>query len=210
MFCPNCGKPVKDFDNFCRYCGADLKRDMVEKKPEPVRVEPIKQEYEIPQEYKLPPENSEELVLYDVKKHWMALFWPIFMTPVFFIYFWVIFLNTHSIFSWIVVFLILIPIVYPILRYHSDKIIITTKFAHIKIGVLNPVEIDIPINKFNMCDFSQTTMGRILDYGTISLNHNAERYDYNYIKNPGDIEYIMENPARFINESLEEDQEENM
>ncbi len=209
MFCPNCGKPVKDFDNFCRYCGADLKIEIVEKKPEPVRVEPIKQEYEIPQEYKLPPENSEELVLYDVKKHWMALFWPIFMTPIFFIYFWVIFLNTHSIFSWIVVFLILIPIVYPILRYNSDKIIITTKFAHIKIGVLNPVEIDIPINKFNMCDFSQSTMGRILDYGTISLNHNAERYDYNYIKNPADIEYIMENPARFINESLEED-EENM
>ncbi len=205
MFCPNCGKPVKDFDNFCRYCGADLKNDAVNPKNETIKTEI--QQQEISQEYKLPPEDSEELVLYDVKKHWMALFWPIFLTPIFFIYFWVIFLNTHSILSWVIVLLIISFIIYPILRYHSDKIIITTKFAHIKIGVLNPIEIDIPIKKLDMCDFSQSAMGRILDYGTISFNHNAERYDYNYIKNTADIEYILENPARFVSESLEEDNE---
>ena len=27
MFCPNCGKQIKDYDNFCRYCGIDLKDD---------------------------------------------------------------------------------------------------------------------------------------------------------------------------------------
>ena len=48
--------------------------------------EPIEPEYELPNE------DSEELVIYDVKKHWMALFWPIFLTPVFFLYFWFIFL----------------------------------------------------------------------------------------------------------------------
>ena len=24
MFCPKCGKPVKENDNFCRYCGNRL------------------------------------------------------------------------------------------------------------------------------------------------------------------------------------------
>ncbi len=210
MFCPNCGKQIKDNDNFCRYCGADLRVDTLENTTQSPDEKYIIHNYEdsSKQEYKLPPENSEELVLYDVKKHWMALFWPVFLTPVFFIYFWVIFLNTHSIFSWVIVFLILIPIVYPVLRFNSDKIVITTKFAHIKIGVLNPIEIDIPLSKLDMLDISQSTMGRILDYGTISFNHNAERYDYSYIKNPGDIEYIIENPARFVNESLEEEEEE--
>ena len=207
MFCPNCGKQVKDFDNFCRYCSADLKNDQSDEKTKAADEEYIVQHYNEPetQKYEFPPDNGEELVLYDVKKHWMALFWPVFLTPVFFIYFWVIFLNTHSIFSWIIVLLILIPIIYPILRFNSDKMIITTKFAHIKIGVINPVEIDIPLSKIEMLDISQTTMGRILDYGTVSFNHNAERYDYSYIKNPGDLEYIIENPARFVNESLEED-----
>ena len=210
MFCPNCGKQVKDFDNFCRYCGADLKNDQSDEKTKAADEEYIVQHYNEPetQKYEFPPDNSEELVLYDVKKHCMALFWPVFLTPVFFIYFWVIFLNTHSIFSWIIVFLILIPIIYPILRFNSDKIIITTKFVHIKIGVLNPVEIDIPLSKIDMLDISQTTMGRILDYGTISFNYNSERYDYSYIKNPCDLEYIIENPARFVCESLEEENAE--
>ena len=207
MFCPNCGKQVKDFDNFCRYCGADLKNDQCDEKTKAADEQYIVQHYNEPetQKYEFPLDNGQELLLYDVKKHWMALFWPVFLTPVFFIYFWVIFLNTHSIFSWIIVLLILIPIIYPILRFNSDKMIITTKFAHIKIGVINPVEIDIPLSKIEMLDISQTTMGRILDYGTVSFNHNAERYDYSYIKNPGDLEYIIENPARFVNESLEED-----
>lgn len=27
MYCPNCGKTIKDYDNFCRYCGADLREE---------------------------------------------------------------------------------------------------------------------------------------------------------------------------------------
>ena len=206
MFCPNCGKQVKNKDNFCRYCGADLRAEEGNKQQKFSDEEYVIHNYnENQKQYKLPPENSEELVLYDVKKHWMSLFWPVFLTPVFFIYFWFIFLNTHSIFSWIIVMLILLPIIYPILRYNSDKIIITTKFVHIKIGVLNAVEIDVPISKADMLDLSQSTMGKILNYGTLTFNQNSERFDYSYIKDPQDLEYIMENPARFVCESLGEE-----
>ena len=217
MFCPNCGKPVKENDNFCRYCGYSLTAEQEFSQPNEPVVEQanIENEYvvhhynqhpePIEPEYELPNEDSEELVIYDVKKHWMALVWPIFLTPVFFLYFWFIFLNTHSFFSWIIVFLILIPIVYPILRFNSDKIVVTTKFAHIKIGVLNPEEIDIPLSKLDMLDISQTTMGRIMDYGMVSFASNGEQFDYGYIKEPGELQYLIDNPARYIKESLEEE-----
>ena len=71
MFCPNCGKQVKDFDNFCRYCGADLKNDQSDEKTKAADEEYIVQHYNEPetQKYEFPPDNGEELVLYDVKKH---------------------------------------------------------------------------------------------------------------------------------------------
>ena len=87
MFCPNCGKQIKDYDNFCRYCGTDLRNEV--QMPEPVRHAEI-QEHTDKEEYKLPADDAEEFVLYDVKKHWMALFWPVILTPVFFIYFWTV------------------------------------------------------------------------------------------------------------------------
>ena len=118
MFCPNCGKQIKDYDNFCRYCGIDLKNDNFnQEQDKEVFIERPEHQQEVvnlndnkikKEEYTLPDDNAEELVLFDIKKHWMALFWPIVMTPIFFIYFWTIFLNTHSFFSWVVVFILLL------------------------------------------------------------------------------------------------------
>ena len=211
MFCPNCGKQIKDSDNFCRYCGADVRnteiKDISENDNEYVVHRYDSDESQISKtinEYKLPDDDAEELVLYDIKKHWMALFWPVILTPVFFIYFWIIFLNTHSLFSWIIVLILLFAIIYPILRYNSDKIIITTKYAHIKLGVLNPVEIDIPLTKIDVLDVSQTTVGRMFDYGTVSFVHDSERYEYGYVQSPGELQYIIDDPARFVHEAMTE------
>ena len=103
--------------------------------------------------------------------------------------------------------LLLLPIIYPALRYNSDKIIITTKYAHIKLGVLNPEEIDIPLKKLDMLEVSQTAVGRMLDYGMVSFSHKSERFDYGYIKAPEELQYIIDNPARFVHEAMEEDNE---
>ncbi len=224
MFCPNCGKQVKENDKFCRYCGAkleeELESDVISRPyiemppknevPEDYTIhhyepQPAVENTHAEEEFTLPSDDSEELVIYDVKKHWMALFWPIFLTPIFFLYFWFIFLNTHSFFSWVVVFLILAPIIYPILRYNSDKIVITTKYAHVKLGVLNPMEIDIPLKKLEMLELSQTTMGRIMDYGMVSFIWDGDQYDFGYIKEPGELQYLIDNPARYIKEALDEE-----
>ena len=207
MYCSNCGKEIKETDNFCRFCGFDLRSNAV------VCDEHFETEEENEPENK--PENEqekndfvyegEELVLYDVKKHVMALFWTIFLTPLFLVYFWAVFLSSHSIFSWIIVLGMLALIIYPAMCFKSDKIVITTKSAHIKIGVLNPAEIEIPIENFNMIDVTQTSMGRMLDYGTITFHYNSEKYDYPYVKSPEELLYIFKNPKEFIEEELKEE-----
>lgn len=182
MFCPKCGKEIKEEDNFCRFCGTYLKEDV----SEICQVENLS--------------DDEEIVLYDVQKHWRSLALSILLIPLFFFYFWNIFLNTHSFFSWIVVLAILWLIIYPVARYKSDNIIITNKFAHIKIGIINPEEKDIPLKDLNILEVSQSSMGRLLDYGQAALISNSERIEYGYIKSPEDLQYIIENPDEFVQE----------
>ncbi len=220
MFCPNCGKYIKDTDNFCRYCGADLREQVTQSYIENISDETsenIEQPSESSEVEIFPVNNNreeepqkefvyegEELVLYEVKKHLMSLFWPMFLTPLFIVYFWIIFLNTHSFMSWVIVVSMLILIIYPVIRYKSDSIVITTKSAHIKMGAVKPINVEIPLEKTTMFDVTQSAMGRLLDYGTVTFCANSEKYDYPYIKYPEDIQYIIDNPKRFVQEALEE------
>lgn len=183
MFCPNCGKEVKEDDNFCRFCGMNLHCEENAKPVEQVS-------------------NEEEIVLYIVKKHWIDLVVPIFLTPLFFFYFWNIFLNTHSFLSWVITLALLAFIFYPIARYKSDRMVITNKFVHVKVGILNPEEVDIPLEDIDAVGLTQTTMGRMFDYGFASYINSGEKRDYGSIKAPEELEYIIENPQKFVEENI--------
>lgn len=184
MYCPNCGKEIKENDNFCRYCGYDLRTE------------------EIASTKENKCDIEEEFVLYEVKNHWRRLLIPVIFTPLFFFYFWNIFLNTHSFLSWVIVFAILGFIFYPIMRYKSDSIVVTNKFIHIKVGVLNPEKTDIKIEDTDTIELSQSAFGKMFGYGHVTFCNLRERIDYGYIDALEDLEYIIENPERFINESL--------
>lgn len=186
MYCSNCGKEVKENDNFCRFCGFNLQNE----------VQAVETKVNIT-------DDVEEVVLYVVKKHWIDLVVPIFLTPLFFFYFWNIFLNTHSFFSWIITLAILGFIFYPIARYKSDRMVITNKFVHIKVGILNPEEADIPLENINVIELTQTSMGRMFDYGYAAYINEGERRDYGSIKAPEELEYIIENPQKFVEENLD-------
>ena len=214
MFCPNCGKPIKENDNFCRYCGADLRiedtssertesyieTEHFEEQPDVVE-EKIDEDTQIEQEEQEDADLPEELVFYDVKKHWISLFWPAFLTPVFFVYFWNIFLNTHSLFSWVVVIAMLAGIICPILCFKNDKMVITNKFAHISLG-LKKEEIDIPLDKFEIFNVTQSSMGKVFDYCVISFFLNSQKYEYKYVESPEYLNHIFENPKEFIKENI--------
>ncbi len=194
MFCPNCGNKVEEYDNFCRYCGKNLS----EKQPENYTRKTARKN--------VPEDTSEELVLYDVKKHSMAYFWSIIFLPVFFVYFWKVFLNTHSLFSWIAAFIILTPIIYPILRNSSDKIIVTTKYVRIKTGVIETKETDIPVSNTDILGLEQSFWGRMLNYGDLIFKHNNsdEISKFSYIDNFNEFADIIENTDEFIENSLAE------
>ena len=211
MYCPNCGKEVKDTDNFCRYCGQNLFQEV--QKNEHLEVcEPVQKQEQYEEKVQEPQQEEgfeqifddsvEEVVLYEVKKHWMNFVVPAFLIPLFFLYFWFIFLNTHSFLSWVITFAILAFIFYPIAKSKSDRMVITNKYIHIKSGVLNPQEFNIPLNNTDMIEVSQTTMGRIFDYGFASYYNGAENVDYGYITSPEDLEYIIENPKNFLEENI--------
>lgn len=193
MFCPNCGKEVKENDNFCRYCGHNLQEEISVVETQTAEVV----------EQTQTTDDVEEVVLYVVKKHWIDLVVPAFLIPLFFFYFWNIFLNTHSFFSWIITFALLGFIFYPIARYKSDRMIITNKFVHIKVGILNPEEVDISLNDIDVLGFSQSSMGKFFDYGFASYINNGEKRDYGSIRAPKALEYIIENTQKFVEECMD-------
>lgn len=194
MFCPNCGKKVYSNDNFCRYCGTCLSNQEQETEV-----------FEDKNYQTLIHDNEDELVLYEVKKHSASLFWAIILIPFFVFYFWTIFLNTYSFFSWVVVFVVLGFIIYPAMRYKSDKIVITNKFVHIKSGVLNPIETDIPLNSLDCFEISQGAFGKMFGFGLLTVLSDSGRIEYGYIEAPEDFQYIIDNPERFIKEAMSDE-----
>lgn len=198
MFCPKCGKEVLDNDNFCRFCGVDLRI--------PTATQKIEESVETEEQTSLDTTPDDELVLYDVKKHWMALVIPAFLTPLMFFYFIVIYLNNHGFFSTLVLISILVLIIYPVAKFQSDRMIITNKFVHVKMGVINPLEMDIPLDELGEnAQVFQTSLGRIFDYGTVSLTTTSERFDYRYVQAPEEIQYIIDNPRGFVEAALTEE-----
>lgn len=195
MYCPNCGKEIDDSYNFCKYCGANLKADIKQKNPEPDENQSIENANAYNDEIF---DTEEEFVLFEVKKHWMALFLPSFMTPIFLYYFWNIFLTTHGFLGYIVVIGMLACIIYPAARFKNDRFVITNKFAHIKIGLKDIKEFDIPIDKFDVFETAQSSVGKILDYGCVTFINNSEKYEYNYIESPDCVQRIFNNPKKYL------------
>lgn len=225
MFCPNCGKRINDFDNFCKYCGHDLRNDRVESYTEnniysnndvpfqktdyadyssitPAPVVEEKQEEEQSQTVS----DDEEIVVYEIKKHYMALFWPCVFSPVFIAYFWIFYVNIPSILGFLIALVVLMPIVYPILRYFSDRSVITTQSLHIRQGVFSVEDICVPLKKIHLVRIRRSFLGRMADYGhlIIEKENSDKEIVYRYIQDPEDVEFILRNPKSYIEEYLKQ------
>ena len=219
MFCPHCGKKVNDIDNFCKFCGYDLRDGRVENYAEQSAIynENTPVERQIFGDYRevktqAEPEavrqdviqvnEDEEIVVYEIKKHYMALFWPCVFSPIFIAYFWIFYVNIPSLLGFIIALIVLMPIVYPVLRYFSDRSVITTQSLHIRQGVFNIEDICVPLNKIHLVRIRRSFVGRFANYGhlIIEKENSDKEIVYRYIQDPEDVEFILRNPKAYIDE----------
>ena len=224
MFCPNCGKKVNDGDNFCKFCGYDLRDDRAEVYTEPSAIynENTPVERQIFGDYRevktqAEPEavrqdviqvnEDEEIVVYEIKKHYMALFWPCVFSPIFIAYFWIFYVNIPSLLGFIIALIVLMPIVYPVLRYFSDRSVITTQSLHIRQGVFNIEDICVPLNKIHLVRIRRSFVGRFANYGhlIIEKENSDKEIVYRYIQDPEDVEFILRNPKAYIEEYFKQE-----
>ena len=224
MFCPHCGKKVNDGDNFCKFCGYDLRDGRVENYAEQSAIynENTPVERQIFGDYRevktqAEPEavrqdviqvnEDEEIVVYEIKKHYMALFWPCVFSPIFIAYFWIFYVNIPSLLGFIIALIVLLPIVYPVLRYFSDRSVITTQSLHIRQGVFNIEDICVPLNKIHLVRIRRSFVGRFANYGhlIIEKENSDKEIVYRYIQDPEDVEFILRNPKAYIEEYFKQE-----
>ena len=225
MYCPNCGKKVNDYDNFCKFCGRDLRENLEDNSSDDFdygqrnsfsadengQIEnPFEEHYQTDCMLKtedtaeLNVSDDEEIVVYEIKKHYMALFWPCVFSPVFLAYFWIFYVNIPSFLGFLIALIFITPIVYPILRYYSDRIVITTSNIHIHQGVFNSEDISIPLKNIHLIKLKRSFIGNIADYGHLLIRRNKsdKEISYRYIQNPDEVEFILTNPFSYINKYL--------
>ncbi len=213
MFCPNCGKKINDYDNFCKFCGRDLREESyIENDNEnvipfrestnqekAVEIPLIVQTASMTEEFKDESED-EEIVVYEIKKHWMALFWPLVFSPLCLFYFWNIYIHIDSFIGFLIGLLFLIPIVYPILRYYSDRAVITTSHLHTQQGVVDFTETSIKLDKINLIHMRRSYLGKLCNYGHLIIESEIDEKPtvYKYVQDPEDISFILRNPKAYI------------
>lgn len=229
MFCPNCGKKINDTDNFCKYCGKDLRENdadvdtvdaefenQTEEQPrevfetsDDVEIFPIADEENsslktIEKNDELQESEDEEIVVYEIKKHFMSMFWPCVFSPIFIAYFWKFYVIIPTFWGFVVALLFLAPIVHPVLRYFSDRIVITTSNLYITRGVFVAEEIRIPLKKIHLVRVKRSFLGKLAGYGhlIVERENSNDEITYRYIQEPDDVQFILNNPAAYIKEYL--------
>ncbi len=234
MFCPHCGKKINDEDNFCKYCGFDLRDDEgdVSITYETQICEPQKQnlremfdddeedEAQVIQTMQRDAQEDEaddeileedfdrneenEIVVYEIKKHPMALFWPCVFSPILLAYFWLFYVNIPTFYGFLLAIVFLMPIIYPILRQCSDRSVVTTSNLHIRQGVFYIEDICIPLRKIHLVRLRRSFLGRIAGYGHIVIEkeNSDKEITYRYIQEPDDVEFVLRNPSAYIKEYL--------
>ena len=217
MFCPNCGKKVNDLDNFCKYCGKDLREEVEDKyiTPEQTEIAEVVEDacavenvaVQVIPEDKVEEEltsEDEEIVVYEIKKHFMSMFWPCVFSPIFIAYFWKFYVIIPSFWGFVIALLFLAPIIHPILRYFSDRIVVTTSNLYITRGVVNVEEIRIPLNKIYLVRVRRSYLGKLAGYGhlVVERENSDKEITYRYIQEPDDVQFILSNPEAYIKEYL--------
>ncbi len=91
-----------------------------------------------------------------------------------------------------IVFLLLITLLVlpPLIAYLTSELVITDRRALIKVGFISRRSIEIFISKIESVDISQGILGRLFDYGTVTLRGTS---------GSAELFRLIVNPIRFRN-----------
>lgn len=144
--------------------------------------------------------KNDEKIVYEAKKHLMSLFWAFVFTP----FLLIVFLasigagittkDSAQLIGGLIFSLILAtPVIYSILRFKLDKLVVTNKTFYLQQGVINIERITLPLNKIQSMVVQQGLLGRILNYGDIVYQSASKTGTsvYKFVVNPHELTNIL-------------------
>ena len=123
-----------------------------------------------------------ETISFELKPHWRALLWPFIVLIIEAFAFVFLFLSFDStIIRWIVViaglFILVWQCLLPFARWLTTQYVFTSRRIIVRRGLLTKEGRDMPLSKVNNVAFSVSLMGRILNYGTLTVESASDDGD---------------------------------
>jgi hypothetical protein len=209
MYCPNCGKPLEEYDKFCRYCGRILAADGVNP---PVAATPksnvVARVPAAALKTAIETDEPDEVIIYAGKKHIIGLFWPIVLSPFFISLFWQVYTAKNIMFSMIFGILLTVPVIVPILKHCCEGLAITNKFVHIEHGLIETEDLAVPLKNVSSISVQQSFWGQTFGYCHLYFYANKKRQRLSYLKDYYHLFAIFQDPQQFADDVIREDEEE--
>ncbi len=138
-----------------------------------------------------------ETIAFELKPHWRALIWPLFvlLLEVFIgVYLFMTFDN--SIIRWIIiaagVFILVWQTLIPFGRWLTTQYVFTSRRIIVRRGMITKEGKDMPLSKVNNVSFSVSFLGRLINYGTLVVESASDDSDL-VINDVPDVEQVQRN-----------------
>jgi len=123
-----------------------------------------------------------EKIAFEMKPHWRALLVPIIVLLVdVFVLSYLFFTFDNPWVRWPVIVIGLVVLVWgaavPFARWITTQFVFTNRRIIVRRGLVSKTGRDMPLSKVNNVSFSVSVMGRILNYGTLSVESASENGD---------------------------------
>jgi uncharacterized membrane protein YdbT with pleckstrin-like domain len=113
---------------------------------------------------------SSETVMYRTRLHKIMFFWPIIFALAFCgLGFWVSHQDTYKSISGMCYILAIIVLLPSYIKYISTEFVVTNKRVIVKVGFIRRHTVETLLQKIEAVEVKQTILGRIANYGTLSV-----------------------------------------
>ena len=127
-----------------------------------------------------------ENVLYQARLHWVIFLWPAIIFIIAIMY--CIVGGEGAVFGGLLIFIGIITGVISIIKYRTSEFGITNKRVIVKVGFISRNSLEVLLNKVEGIQVNQDILGRIFDYGSITISGTGGTKDpFHKIEAPFDF-----------------------